>query len=78
LLPYFALPYASEPNSHHFLQKIFTSEWKEELKAIIMDLVGKKSEQKKEEEWLNIVEDMVEICAELFKHIDANKKNPTV
>lgn len=40
-----------------------------------MQLVGKKSEQKKEEEWLNIVEDMVQICTQLFKHIDVNKKD---
>ena len=36
-------------------------EWKEELKTLILEIFGKKSEHKKEEEWLNIVEDMIEI-----------------
>lgn len=34
---------------------------------MVRELFGRKSEQKKEEEWLNIVEDMVEICTSLFK-----------
>lgn len=46
LLAYFALPYVDNPMDHPFLKRIFTQEWKEGLKTLIIDLIGKKQEYK--------------------------------
>jgi hypothetical protein len=48
LLAYFALPYADSPMTHPFLKRIFTVEWREELKSLILNLTGKRQEHKHE------------------------------
>lgn len=42
LLAYFALPYSDNPSTHPLLRKIFTGEWRENLKNEVLELIGRR------------------------------------
>ena len=68
------MPYSENPSTHPVLRKIFTAEWREHLKNDVLELIGQREEQKMEQEWFNIIKDLIEISTELYGHLDATTK----
>lgn len=62
------LPYFSKNCKLDQVNKIFTVEWKNEVLRLMEELIGGEVDTM-EQEWLNIISDMIEICEEVIRNI---------
>lgn len=74
LLPYFVLPYFSKNCKLELVNKIFTLEWRTEVLKLLEELTGGEVDTM-EQEWLNIISDMIEICEEVIRNIRVEDHN---
>ena len=74
MLPYFVLPYFSKNCKLELVNKIFTQEWRTEVLRLMEELMGGEVDTM-EQEWLNIISDMIEICEEVIRNIRIEDHN---